>query len=641
MCGIVGLVNVNRKAELIHKDDLNDIYTAMEVQKHRGPDDMGVVSFSFSEKRTYSPKGAFDTDAFNIMDGVIGFNRLSIKDLSIEGHQPMTALDGQVILAFNGEIYNDKELKAALIEKGYKFRSTTDTEVILNLYLEYGFESMIEKLNGMFAIVIVDLRYGMIWMARDRFGIKPFYYTFYKDKIAFASELKSIIQFRDFACKLDIKALNSRLIFSRSSRAVLLDRVELLEPGCVIKIKYDADIKRWSFFDLNKYERNSDKYKTINDAMEAMEEVISKAITRQMVSDVKVGCQLSGGIDSTIVSYFANQKKGDNLNDAISVVDAKGLIGEENYIDYVGNTLNLDIHKTSLEESYFLENYERMIWHNDAPVYQPYFVCFLKLAEEARKYVTVLLSGEGADEVAGGYSRFAAGVYQPFLQKLKAVEGLKSYNSYAEYAVMSDQTITNLCSANWTGVKELIQEQVDLFNGFEGSNLTRHLKYEISERLPEGLLRQDKMTMACSIENRVPLLDNEVVDFIMQLPEDMLIRFVNSSPMNLSDNPMEWVQGKCILKELVAKWFGRDFAYRKKQIMALDRRTMVTSKDFKEYFYDAVYPVMKQRGLLDADYIRKLYENIWTISDIDFSSMWRAISTETWCQLFLDKKRGA
>ncbi|MDE5803267.1 MAG: asparagine synthase (glutamine-hydrolyzing) [Lachnospiraceae bacterium] len=639
MCGIAGLININASAERLGKEELEDIDSAVKVQKHRGPDDTGVCALNFKTKKSYAAAGAAEIDLKNEIDGVIGFNRLSIKDLSIEGHQPMTALDGRVILAFNGEIYNDVELREELINIGYRFRSSSDTEVIMNLYLEYGFESMIPRLNGMFAIVIADLRYGTVWIARDRFGIKPLYYTIYLNRIAFASELKSIIQFRDFERRLDMDAFNARLIFSRPSEKVLLKDVELVEPGQAIRITYDADIKKWKFYNINQYEREEEKYKSIAEAMEATEAVITSAVSRQMVSDVKVGCQLSGGIDSTLVSYFANQNKGANLNDAVSIIDEKGVIGEEQYIDYVGSRLSLDLHKFTIEEDYFLNNYERMIWHNDAPVYQPFFVCFLKLAERAKDYVTVLLSGEGSDETAGGYTRFATGVYQPFLKKMGGSGNLKSYDSYAHYAVMTDQTITNLVSEGYNGLERLIGEQVDLFNSFTGSDFTKHLKFEITERLPEALLRQDKMTMASSIENRVPLLDNEVVDHVMRLPEDMLVRFASCSPLNLSDNPLEWVQGKYIYKEIVANKFGTDFAYRKKQIMALDKRTMVTSEGFRNYFYDVIYPNMRNRGLLNADKIKNSFENARLITNAEFTSMWRAIALETWCQLFLGQSR--
>lgn len=305
-----------------------------------------------------------------------------------------------------------------------------------------------------------------------------------------------------------------------------------------------------------------------------MDGILTDAVARQLVSDVKVGCQISGEIDSTLVSYYANKADISYLNDGVSIVD-NTLIGgvEEHYIDIVSNILNLDEHKFKMDEEFFLGNYERAVWCNDAPIYKPYFLSFYLLAKEAKKYVTVLMSGEGADETAGGYGRFAAGVFQPFMAKLHLGAGaLKSYDSYAEYEVMSDSTILGFTANGYDNSKELILKEIERFNQFKGSNFTKQLKYETKYRLPESCLRQDKMTMASSIENRVPLLDNDVVDFIMELPENMLLHFKEGSPLEMGNNPFEWVDGKYIYKELLARKFGHDFVYRKKALWFLTKR---------------------------------------------------------------------
>ena len=637
MCGISGIINLDSR--LLNSNNILDMDKVIKVMNHRGPDDSGLCGFSFSTKSTYhaSSGGELLNKGF-ACSGLLGFNRLSIKDLSIAGHQPMEK-DG-VIIVFNGEIYNDKELKEKLvIERNCKFKGTSDTEVILNYYIEYGFEKLVTELNGMFAIAIIDLNKGLIYMARDRFGIKPLYYTFYNGKVAFASELKGIIQFSDFDKKLDIDAANARLIFSRIEEAVLLDNVSLLNPGESLIVTATGNVQSYKFFSLDNYTRDYNKYHNIEEAMEDAEDILSDAVSRQMVSDVKVGCQLSGGLDSSLVSYFANKMRTDNMNDAVSIVDQGGVIGEEKYIDHVGEKLNLNLHKFTVDTDYFVDNYEKLIWSYDAPVYKPFFVCYKRLAEKSKEHVTVLLSGEGADEIAGGYTRFGAGFLQPFLSQYELNKnGVKNYNSYAEYEVMSDTTLVDLATLGYNNLQGLIQDQVDKFNSFEGTNFTKQLKYEIAYRLTAGLLRQDKMTMSHSIENRVPLLDNNVVDFVMRLPEEMLVRFASDSPVNLSNNPFSWFQGKYILKEIVANKFGHEFAYRKKQTMngSLNERDMLASSGFEEYYRDVVFPGIKSRGILDADLINKWYESIHQISSKQFNSMWRAIGLETWCQLFLD-----
>lgn len=633
MCGIVGIFNINNRAKKLDRKNFADLKKALNVQKHRGPDDNGITAFCFDTRNSSTIES--DYDIRYDYDGIIGFNRLSIKDLSINGHQPMSGLNGQVILAFNGEIYNDTELRNHLLEKGYKFKSCTDTEVILNLYIEYGFEKMIAKLNGMFAILIVDLRNGVVYAARDRFGIKPLYYAICSHRIIFVSELKSIIQFRDFERELDDEGFYNRIIFSRVSDSVLLKNGELVKPGQLVCFQYGGHLKKQEYFNINQYERLPNDEAEETSVLRKLEETLYNAISRQLKCDVRVGCQLSGGIDSTIITHLAKSCNPDNVEEAISIVGSYG--SEDEYIDRVGNSLGLSVHKSELTDEYFVSNYEKVIWHNDAPVYQPYFICFYKLAETARNNANlkVLLSGEGADEIAGGYGRFAAGVYQPLIQG--GYGAIKSYKSYAEYAVMSDSTITKTEVFNWDGYDNAIQKQIDIFNNFSGSNFMRHLKFEIAQRLPEALLRQDKMCMAHSIENRVPFLDNEVVDILLKIPEKYLIQFAGKSPFEVSDDPFAWVQGKAILKVLVSSWYGRDFAYRKKQIMTFDRRKLIQSKRFKEYVYSVVFPGMRSRGLMSEQMVRNLYDHASQISNQEFNVMWRAISSETWCQIFLDR----
>lgn len=640
MCGIAGVINKCKGRNLMGEKTLLGLRKAMMVQKHRGPDDEGVCAFRFIDGSIEEADDALRLMGKGNFDGMIGFNRLSIKDLSMSGHQPMVSKNKKVILVFNGEIYNDTELRKKLEDKGYIFRSTTDSEVVLNMYLEYGFASMLPKLNGMFAIVIADLQRNLLFMARDRFGIKPLYYSFCSERLYFASELKAMIQFEDFQRKLDIEAFNARLIFSRPSSKVLLKDVEILKPGQAMSLSIQGDIRFWKFFDVDDYMKVENQHQSLDEVLQQADAVISEAVGRQMLSDVKVGCQVSGGIDSTIVSYYANKIDGMKLRDGVSIIEDVGMSGggqEEYYIDHVGKVLDINLHKFKLDEAFFLNHYQKLVWYNDAPLYKPFFTSFYKLTQGAKDYVTVLMSGEGADEIAGGYGRFAAGVFQPFLSEMHIQNGnIKSYKDFAEYEVKSDSTVLEFVSKDFKSLQRLLDEQIDIFHGFHGSNFMKQLKFEISQRLPESLMRQDKMSMANSIENRVPLLDNEVVDFMMQLPDEMLIRFKASSPLQLSEHPFEWVQGKYILKELCAKRFGYDFAYRKKAIMVCDERSMLASDGFRELFYDSIFPSMKQRDIVDAWRVAEWYESVRSISDREFNSMWRAIGLETWCQLFLD-----
>lgn len=642
MCGISGIMKLNQRTVAFGESTLLEVGKAIEVQKHRGPDDTGVCGLSFEDSKIDNVATVDDLIRRNRKyDVIFGFNRLSIKDLSIEGHQPMQSTDGNVVLVFNGEIYNDKQLRNELEKRNrVSFRSTSDTEVILQMYLNYGIDVTLEKLNGMFAFAIADLRCGKIFLARDRMGIKPLYYYTDSNIMTFASEVKSLIQFSHVSKEIDIDAYNARLIFSRPSKEVLLKNVELVEPGQLVTIHFDRGITKEKFFDINKYERVSGKYNNLQEVLEIADATLQDAVSRQMISDVKLGCQLSGGIDSSLVTYYANKMGHGGFEDVVSICYGESGKGEELYIDRVGTDLDLKVHKFIMEEKYFVENYETMIWHNDAPVYKPFFAAFKRLAMGATEHVTVLLSGEGADEIAGGYNRFATGVFQPFISSICDDRGkIRGYNSYSDYAVMTDSTIDEFTTLGYTEIEKLLEEQKSIFDGFDGSNLTKHLKYEITQRLPESLLRQDKMTMAHSIENRVPLLDNEIVDLIMQLPEEYLLRFTDISPTKLSNDPMSWIQGKYVFKELLATKFGRDFVYRKKQTMneSINERQLLSSKEFKDYFYSVTLPGMKKRGLVDYSVIKDSFDNVENISIKKFNSMWRAIGLETWTELFIDR----
>lgn len=637
MCGIIGFLNRKTDNTPLGENTIIGLKKAMIVQRHRGPDDEGACGFRYDHAEVFEESDAIRLNRFGKYDGLFGFNRLSIKDLSMEGHQPMLSADKKVILLFNGEIYNDQELREDLRKQGYSFKSTTDTEVILNLYLNLGFQRMLPLLNGMFAIAIMDLRTKKLHMARDRFGIKPCYYTFTDEYFMFASELKCFIQFDEFERKLDIDAVNARLIFSRPSSKVLFQNVYMLDPGEALTMSVNGSINKWRYFSVDSYRRNDKRDIIIDDVLGELDEILFDAIKRQMVSDVKVGCQVSGGIDSTLVSYYANKIDGSNLKDGVSIIDNAGETGEEHYINIVGDKLGIDSHKFKVQEEFFLENYEKLIWHCDAPLYKPYFASFYKLTQGAKEYVTVLLSGEGADEVGGGYNKFAAGVFQPFITARRIQgKGLRCFNNYAEYAVLSEQPLLDFTTKGYTGVQHLVDEQIDAFNSFEGSNFTKQIKYETVYNLPESFMRQDKMSMANSIENRVPLVDNKVVDFLMELPEEMLIRFKASSPVLMEADPFQWVHGKFILKELCARIFGHDFAYRKKEIMVFDDKNMLASSGFQQVFYDKILPSMKERDLLDSNKIEFLYSNVLEISNREFNVLWRSIGFESWCQLFFD-----
>lgn len=619
----------------ISDETANQFNNVMLVQKHRGPEDTRFCVFNHKKELLFIENMSEVEENFFIK-GIIAHNLLSVNEKT-KAAQPFCNEEKSVGIAYDGHIVNIEQIKNILLSRGCSFKTQADAEVLLNAYIELGIIEMSKLLNGVFVLTVFDLNKEVIHIVGDRYGAKPLYYAQYDNTILFASELKGIIQIDDFKRELDIDACNARLIFARTGSRVLLKGVKLLAPAEILTIT-NENIYSEVYFSWDSYERDEKLFKSSKEAIAATDEVLKKIVSRQ-IEKSRMGIQLSGGIDSTLIAHYAKNIEKENFSEAVAIVDGKGDAGEEYYIKYVANKLGLNLHKFQMTPDYFMNNYEKMVWHNDAPVYRPYFSCFMRLGELAKNYADVLFCGEGADELTGGYSRFAGGTLVPFLSNLNITNNaVKSYKSYAEYATMAGETITDFTTVGYRNVDGLLEERMDIFNKFEGSNLTKHLKFEIRECLPEASLRQDKMTMASSIQNRAPFLDNEIVDLLMTMKEDYLVRFIDKSPINLSDNPFNWMQGKWILKEIVAKHFGRDFAYRKKMIMNLDERGMLNNKNFSDYMYDQVFPGMKNRGLFDVEKLKLMFESVDKISSKEFTSMWKAISTETWCQLFIDKK---
>ena len=503
---------------------------------------------------------------------------------------------------------------------------------------------MIRKLNGMFSIVVVDLRIDRMFVARDRFGIKPLYYSVQNECLYFASEIKALIQFREFKRELDTDAYYMNLLFPKLGERLIIKNVEALKPGTYITFNIASErviISRNTYFDIDQYVERREFQKE-EDALDELSFVLRNAVKRQLVSDVQVGCQVSGGIDSTLIAYYMLENEKGNTINAFSVVDPYDA-NEEKYVDHVEKQIGINLYKYKADVDFFINHYEDVIWYSDVPLHKAYASEYYKIAMNAReKNCTVLLSGEGADEIAGGYSRFANGCFVPFISSLKQNNSsITSYDSYTDYVVLVgsayNEGIRLIPSKN--NIDLFIKEYVDIFNGYTGSDFEKELKFETAYGLRDLLIRQDKMMMAWSIENRVPFLDNEVVDFMFSLPEDLLVQFADKSPMNLGKNIFTWVEGKYLLMALTAKKFGNEFAYRKKTGMAFNEKKIFGSPQFKDIYKRNILPGIKERGILDANKVDELYQNMDGNSVRQIGVMWRAMNMELWCQLFIDGRK--
>ncbi|MBL7873741.1 MAG: asparagine synthase (glutamine-hydrolyzing) [Cyclobacteriaceae bacterium] len=627
MCGIAGYFY--KSGSLI--SDTAEINEMLKLQQHRGPDDAGVRGFSLRSQHSVEFSMGQTTQSLHAQEGMLGFNRLSIQDLSVNGHQPMCSSDEKVILVFNGEIYNATDYRAELETAGYHFRGHSDTEVILYLYLRYGFDGMIKRLNGMFALVLIDLHQQTLTIARDRFGIKPMYIFERGDCVAFSSEIKSFLALKEFQFVLNVDLLDEYLLFRNTLDQSLYRGVVSLEPGTYRIYKPGLTQTTHKFFTINSYQRHETN-ETEEQARKRMYERLYESVQGQLISDVKLGCQLSGGVDSSLVTALAKKSTSHNQLETVSVVFNDPRFSEESFIDQVSAQLQVTSHKFLLESSYYLGNLEKATWHFENPLNHPNTIGIFFLSQRAKEFVTVLLSGEGADEVFGGYDRFAW-IQHPYHWRYVAqaarrsngawMEFCKHYSSEEGRAILSSAFMApataRLLKPDFK-LDRAIDQRKEIFKNLSGSTFDKQVKYEMKTYLPDLLLRQDKMSMAHSIENRVPFLDNELVRDSFSVASQHMIGSKGNT--------------KKILKGIATDIFGESFATRPKQGFGIPLRSYFEDAQFHSYLRESVLPGMRQRDLFNSSHVEKWLDSVSTIPMHQVEALWIMFAFEIWMQQF-------
>ena len=410
MCGLVGIINKS-KSETFR--DTKIIESMLKIMKHRGPDDIGYAIISTDNRFVKNIKflPPYFPKEINVF---LGFCRLSIQDLSVSGNQPMISKLNKSVLMMNGEIYNSIDLKKILKEKGYYFKGTSDTEVVLNAIIEFGFHEAISKLNGMFAIVYYDNLKNKLYLARDVFGIKPLYIANTKSFLSFSSELKSFKYLEGFSFVLNESNIDEYVLFGNLRQQTLFKNIENLEPGIILE------------YDLKNNKISNSKYNClVRSEKKELVDIINQEINSQLVSDVPVGLQLSGGVDSSLVAYFASLNYKKKLN-SFSIIFKNKNFSESEYIKIISKKIKMKTHSKILRSDFFFKQLENITWHLEHPINHPNSVGIYLLCEHAKKHVKVLLSGEGADEIFGGYPLFIY-LQNPFAQ-LYFLSILKFYN---------------------------------------------------------------------------------------------------------------------------------------------------------------------------------------------------------------------
>ena len=505
MCGFVGFCSKNVKDKNVIKEMNNQII-------HRGPDSDGYY---------------FDKDVN------FGFRRLSIIDLH-EGSQPILNESGDTAIIFNGEIYNYQELREDLVAKGYKFKTHTDTEVILHGYEEYGEEGILAKLRGMFAFTIWDSKKEKLFGARDHFGIKPYYYALLDGDLLFGSEVKSFLKYPKFKKAVNEKALKHYLVFQYNPlEETFFKGVKKLRPGhYYIYENGKMEIKTYYNLTLDY------KDMTFDEAVGKIEKEVEESVKYHKISDVEVGSFLSGGVDSSYVVATALPDKTFSVG-----FDNKGF-NETMYAKELSDSLGIKNFAKLITPDEFFEGINKVQYYSDEPHANLSSVPLYFLSKLASEQVKVVLSGEGADELFAGYNEYADALPQRMYRKLPFSLRHKLYLKYKDRKHFSGQTIIlkygQKVEDRYIGPAEIMTDELAnslVTSKYKNAETSRDLtkKYydevknmdDVSKRLyldmkmwivEDILLKADKMTMANSIELRVPLLDKKMWELARTIP---------------------------------------------------------------------------------------------------------------------------
>lgn len=636
MCGIAGIIHTDFEA--VNFDDLKEM---TDIQRHRGPDDQGFAGFSF-QKKIIKPIDPVKEKTNYSFHGGLGFNRLSILDLSLNGHQPMISINEKVVIAYNGETYNAYEFKNQLEKKGYRFKSTTDTEIILYLYQEYGMEKLLDLVNGMFGLAIVDIEKEKVFLARDHAGIKPMYWYKNGDTILFASEIKSFLKYPRFRAEIEKENISEYIYYKYTAfDRTLFKKVNQVPAGHFLEISKNTTVLK-EYWNPAYNPRETSK----KEALDLLDKTLKSGIKNQLMSDVKVGSQLSGGIDSSLITTFARSYFDANM-DSFSIILENKKYSEEKYIDQVIKRVRPLAHKFELNPHYFTANYAKATWHLDVPLPIPQTVGFKRLAEGATNFVKVLLSGEGSDELMGGYVQQ---YYQAFKQKNQwaikvlshyPVKGKKIARQYLPKVAPEDYFYrfrSAIPLAKFLGflpnsdLEKIYHQRIQLYPR-EGDLLFKTRSYDMKSWLVNILNLQDKMTMAHSIENRVPFLDKNLINLVFSLPSSY---FIKSQVNPLKYNSPNY-HTKILLKKLASEYYNQDFVYRKKMGFDQPLNDYFSDKKMQEIIHDSFLPGIKSRGIFDSKKVEFTWQQFskHQIQD-DLNLLWLVFSFELWAQIFID-----
>ena len=610
MCGLVGVLHLDGKAA-----DAGDVTAMRDLLVHRGPDDCGLF-----------------------LDGPVGLGhrRLSIIDLG-GGHQPMHNADGTTCVVYNGEIYNYPELRTHLTERGIPLKSSSDTETILGLYDLYG-ERCVDHLYGMFAFVLWDSRRRRVVVARDRMGIKPLYIARMRGLVAFASEIKAFLALPQWTGDVDAEKVPEYLVYRDvAGKGTLFRDVERVLPGQMLVI--DADGREtahtyWSM-PLPRSSQNGDaRHHTMEGWSDELDHLLDEVVRVHLLSDVPLGTFNSGGVDSSLVTAYTARAIDRPVNThAVAFDDPR--YDESRYARIVAERYGTTHHTYKVNEREFADFLPRAIWHLDEPLNHPNSIPIAFLSKLARSNVTVVLTGEGSDELFGGYPRYRLARlldrYESFFPVLKPLLGalslLRPANERARIraalhgdgvdiaglaAFVSHEQVRTIAGMHaWGAVHTSLSRRVKPPSVFPET-----LLYDQQTYLQSLLNRLDKMAMAFSLEGRVPFLDHRVVEFAADVPPDFKLRGTRT---------------KLLLKEVSRKYLPPEIIDRPKAGLAVPVSRWLTRGGVLSPYADALCePGARLRDYFDGDVVRRSVEEHREGRRDHGELLWALVNFELW-----------
>lgn len=543
MCGIAGIGWADR--ELIRK--------MTDSMKHRGPDG----------------EGHFIDD-----DVSLGHRRLSIIDLTESGKQPMHNEDSSIWLTFNGEIYNYEELAAELEKAGHRFYSRTDTEVIIHGYEQYGID-FVKRLNGMFAFGLWDQRSKKLFLARDRVGVKPLYYAFTKQGIAFASEIKALLECPEIKAELNRNMLDRYFALKIVPGAETMFRnIYRLEPGCILECKKEKYVIG-HFWELS-LEQGHERTK------EDLSKTFIGSVKRMLMSEVPLGVYLSGGLDS---SAIVGAMKTINPEQEVHTftMGFNDPRDEYHYARKIADAFETTHHELIIDFNDMTKSLPDIVWHLDEPVANPAIPPTYLLSAFSKKKITVALMGQGSDEFFAGYSKYTR------LIKPRLIPSALRFRRYLPSDILFENrngmyADKSLLKSTYSEMKTYASKQKEM--------LSKGLAFDIKEMLPNFLLnKDDKLTMSSSVEGRVPYLDNTMIDFASKLPDSQKINKT----------------GKYLLKEANRGLLPKSILTDKKRAFYTPVKEWLNT-DLLEIAEDYLAPEeIAKRHIFNPDFVKKLF----------------------------------